>query len=133
MDFSHRTAWASVQIVGLLAGAALMWAAFLLAEARAAEPIISPSLFQNRIFAVSVVATFLVASGMFGAIMFLPLFVQGVVGESATNAGAVLTPLMLGFVVSSAVGGQIMSRTGRYKALALGGFGVATVGMVLLS
>jgi MFS family permease len=110
-----------------------MWAAFIIVEMRAAEPIIDPALFRNRTFAVSVAATFLAAGGMFGAIMFLPLFVQGALGESATNAGAVLTPMMLGFVVSSAIGGQIMSRTGRYKALLLLGFAVAVAGMFLLS
>jgi EmrB/QacA subfamily drug resistance transporter len=125
--------WASSQVVGLLALAALMWVAFVLAEARAAEPIISPGLFKNRVFAISVVATFLVAAGMYGVIMFLPLFAQGVLGESATNAGAVLTPLMLGFAVGSTAGGQLMSRTDRYRALALGGFAAGATGMVLLS
>jgi EmrB/QacA subfamily drug resistance transporter len=125
--------WASAQIIGLLAFAVVMWLAFVVLEGHAAEPIISPALFKNSIFTVSVIATFLVAGGMYGAIMFLPLFVQGVIGTSATDAGAVLTPLMLGFIISSSVGGQILSRTGRYKVLALIGFVVATVGMVMLS
>src|SRR5437763_17122846 len=70
---------------------------------------------------------------MFGAILYLPLFVQGVMGNSATNSGVVLTPMMLGFMFSSLVGGQILSRTGRYKILAMFGFIVAAVGMFLLS
>ena len=78
-------------------------------------------------------ATFLVSGGMFGATMYLPLFVQGVVGVSAAKSGAALTPLMLGFMVSSTIGGQILSRTGRYKYLALSGFVVATIGMIMLS
>jgi EmrB/QacA subfamily drug resistance transporter len=126
-------AWASVQITGLIAFALAMWVAFVVAESRSPEPIISLALFRNRVFAVSVVATFLASGGMFGAIMFVPLFMQGVVGESATNAGAVLTPMMLGFVVSSVVSGQIMSRSGRYKALAIAGFAGGTVGMFLLA
>ncbi|MBI4495278.1 MAG: MFS transporter [Chloroflexi bacterium] len=125
--------WGSVQIVGLLALAVAMLGLFFLVERHAAEPIMSPDLFKNSIFSVSVIATFLVSVGMFGAIMYLPLFVQGVIGDSATNSGAVLTPMMLGFMVSSAVGGQIMARTGRYKALAIGGFALAMVGMFLLS
>ena len=70
---------------------------------------------------------------MFGAILFLPLFVQAVLGNSATNSGYVLTPLMLGFIVSSILGGQLLSRTGRYKILAIIGFAVAAFGMFLLS
>jgi MFS family permease len=70
---------------------------------------------------------------MFGAILYLPLFVQGVLGNSATNSGLVLTPLMLGFMFSSIVGGQLLSRTGRYKILAMIGFIIAAIGMFLLS
>ncbi len=125
--------WGSAQIVGLFALAVVMLIAFLFIEQRAAEPVINPSLFRSRIFAVSVVATFLVSAGMFGAIMYLPLFMQAVVGDSAAGSGVVLTPMMLGFMASSMVGGQILSRTGRYKVLALGGFAVATLGMFLLS
>lgn len=125
--------WLSTQIVGLLVFAVAMLAIFFFIEMRAPEPIISPSLFRNGIFSVSVIATFLVSIGMFGAIMYLPLFVQGVIGQSATSSGAVLTPMMLGFVVSSIIGGQIMARTGRYKVLALSGFIVAAAGMFLLS
>ena len=126
-------AWSSPQVVGLLAWSTAAWLAFFFIESRAAEPVINPNLFKNRIFAVSVVATFLVAGGMYGATMYLPLFVQAVVGTSATGAGAVLTPMMVGFIVSSTVGGQVVARTGRYKAPALTGFFVATFGMVLLS
>ncbi len=125
--------WASAQTVGLLACALAIGAAFVIVEMRAAEPIINPMLFRTSTFTVSVVATFLGSAGMYGAIMYLPLFVQGVIGESATNAGAVLTPMMLGFVGGSAIGGQIISRTGRYRRLALAGFVVAATGMFLLS
>jgi MFS family permease len=111
----------------------LLLTAFILIEMRAAEPIITPALFKNSIFSISVLATFLLAAGMFGAITYLPLFVQGVIGNSATNSGEVLTPMMFGFMFSSIIGGQILSRTGRYKVLALVGFAVATVGMFLLS
>jgi EmrB/QacA subfamily drug resistance transporter len=126
-------AWGSVQIIGLLVLAVVLLTAFILIEMRAAEPIITPALFKNSIFSISVLATFLLAAGMFGAIMYLPLFVQGVIGDSATNSGEVLTPMMFGFMVSSIIGGQILSRTGRYKVLALVGFAVATAGMFLLS
>src|SRR6266516_2166369 len=126
-------AWNSWQIIGLFSFAAVMLLLFVLIELRAAEPIITPRLFNNSIFSVSVIATFLVSAGMFGAILYLPLFVQGVLGNSATNSGVVLTPLMIGFIFSSIVGGQLLSRTGRYKLLAMGGFAVAAIGMFLLS
>jgi EmrB/QacA subfamily drug resistance transporter len=126
-------AWTSPQIIGLLIAAVILLAVFMFVEMRVPEPIITPALFKNSIFSISVLATFLLAAGMFGAIMYLPLFVQGVIGNSATNSGEVLTPMMFGFMFSSIVGGQILSRTGRYKILALAGFAVATVGMFLLS
>jgi MFS family permease len=126
-------AWGSAQIIGLLIVAVLILTVFVVVETRVVEPVITPALFRNSIFTVSVVATFLLAAGMFGAILYLPLFVQGVLGNTATNSGVVLTPMMLGFIVSSTIGGQILSRTGRYKVLALAGFVVATAGMFLLS
>jgi EmrB/QacA subfamily drug resistance transporter len=126
-------AWGSWQIIGLFAFSLVMLSIFVLIEMRAAEPIISPRLFKNSIFLVSVLAMFLVSAGMFGAILYLPLFVQGVLGDSATNSGLVLTPMMIGFMISSIVGGQLLSRTGRYKILAICGFIVAAAGMFLLS
>ncbi|MGH2494745.1 MAG: MDR family MFS transporter [Ktedonobacteraceae bacterium] len=126
-------AWNSWQVVLMFAIAAIMLGTFILIELRAAEPIISPRLFKNSIFLVSTIAMFMVSAGMFGAILYLPLFVQAVTGNSATNSGVVLTPMMLGFMFSSIVGGQLLSRTGRYKILAIVGFIVASIGMFLLS
>src|SRR6266516_3545945 len=110
-----------------------MLVAFILIELRAAEPIISPRLFKNSIFLVSTIAMFMLSAGMFGSILYLPLFVQAVTGNTATNSGVVLTPMMLGFMFSSIVGGQILSRTGRYKILAIFGFTIAAIGMFMLS
>src|SRR5215471_342931 len=126
-------AWNSWQIIGLFSVAALMLLLFVLIELQAAEPIITPRLFKNSIFLISVIAMFLVSAGIFGVIIYLPLFVQGVLGQSATNSGVVLTPMMLAFIFSSIVGGQLLSRTGRYKILAICGFIIAAVGMFLLS
>lgn len=126
-------AWGSWQVIGSFIFSAVMLVIFVLVELRAAEPIISPQLFKNSIFTISTIAMFLVSAGMFGAILYLPLFVQGVLGNSATDSGVVLTPLMLGFMFSSIVGGQLLSRTGRYKILAIIGFIVAAIGMFMLS
>ena len=126
-------AWSSPQIIGLFAFTAVAFGLFYWVERRAAEPILPFDLFQNRIFALSMVSLFLVGLAMFGVIMFLPLFIQGVIGESATQSGAVLTPMMLSLVVASALGGQVLSRTGRYRYQAVLGFLLLAVGMLLLS
>src|SRR5712691_1507488 len=125
--------WTSGQIIGLFIAAAVMLTLFFWFETRTAEPIITPQLFKNSIFLISVFAMFLVSAGMFVAILYLPLFAQGVLGESATNSGVVLTPMMIAFIFSSIVGGQLLSRTGRYKVLAIFGFAVTAIGMFLLS
>ncbi len=124
-------AWKSAQIVGLFAFSLVMWLAFFIVETRVAEPMISPDLFKENIFTVSVIASFIISAGMFGAIMYLPLFVQGVIGTTATNSGAIMTPMMLGFMASSVIGGLLLSRTGRYKAISLAGFVIAIFGMYL--
>jgi EmrB/QacA subfamily drug resistance transporter len=125
--------WSSPPIIGLFGASALFLVLFVAAELRAPEPILDLRLFGNRIFTPTLLAAFLIAIGMFGTILYLPLFVQAVLGRTATNSGAVLTPMMLGFVFSSIVGGQILSRTGRYKILAIGTVAVAVIGMFLLS
>lgn len=129
----NQYAWNSWQIISLFVLAAVMLVAFFVVEMRVPEPIISPRLFKSSIFSVSVLTMFLLSAGMFGAILYLPYFVQDVMGQTATNSGVVLTPMMLGFMASSLVGGQLLSRTGRYKVIALVGFAVAAVGMFLLS
>jgi len=129
-------AWLSPQIIGLLAGALVMGAAFVLYEAwlerRDGQPIIAPSLFKHSIFAVSTLITFIFGMGLFGAIFFIPLYVQGVVGSSATNSGLVLTPLTLTLVVGSIVSGQLVSRLGKYKWLAITWMLISVGGTLLL-
>jgi EmrB/QacA subfamily drug resistance transporter len=126
-------AWASPQIIGLFALAAVMLVVFVLVEGRAPEPIIPLSLFGNRVVLVSVVAMTLMAIGMFGTILFIPLFIQGVIGTNATQSGTVLMPMMIVNIAAGIIGGQIISRTGRYKLVGLFGMSVMTVGMFLLS
>jgi MFS family permease len=74
-----------------------------------------------------------VAAGMFGAIVFIPLFVQGVIGSSATRSGVALIPFMLGWVVTSVISGHVISHTGRYRAFPIGGTAVVLVGFWLLT
>ena len=125
--------WGSPLILGLLGAAVAGLVAFAFIERRAADPILPLSLFQNRIFSVSIAALFFVGVGMFGAIVFIPLFAQLVLGLDATGSGTILTPLTLAFVVSSVFSGQVVSRTGRYKAIALLGLALATVALFVMS
>jgi EmrB/QacA subfamily drug resistance transporter len=126
-------AWNSLTIQLLFGGALAALIAFILVEEHAADPVLPMSLFRNRTFSISIAAVFLTAVGMFGSILFLPLFAQQVVGFSATHAGLILTPLMLGMVAMSTITGQIISRTGRYKFLSIGGVLIVVLGMFLFS
>lgn len=125
--------WASWQIAGLYSAAAVLLVAFVWIEMRAPEPVLPLKLWKSSIFTFSNIASVGVAMSMFGAIFFLPVFVQGVVGNSVTNSGAILVPMLVAMIVTSVAGGQIISRTGRYKALLLGGLAVMGVGYYLLS
>lgn len=126
-------AWASPQIFGLFAIAATLTVLFVLAEARAADPVLPLSLFRNRVFVVASVVTLVSGIAMFGTITFMPMYLQGVLGASATNSGIVTSPMMLGMVVASAIAGQVTSRTGRYRVLVLAGSAVLVGGMFMLS
>ena len=125
--------WLSWQVIGAWVVSAVAWVAFFWWELRASEPVINPRLFGNRIFTISSAASALQNAAMFGAIMFVPLFVQIVQGHSATNSGIILMPMMFAAIVASIVAGQLMARTGRYKWLVVGGFAAATLGAYLLS
>ncbi|HEX4724727.1 MAG TPA: MDR family MFS transporter [Pseudonocardiaceae bacterium] len=125
-------AWASWQIIGLFVVAAVFLAAFVYAETKVAEPILPPRLFANRNFTVAQILSFLVGAGMFGAVNFLPQYMQNVRGASATASGLLLLPLMFGMLVVMLATGQITSRTGRYREFPIIGTAVMVVGMLLL-
>jgi len=125
--------WTSIRVSSLLGFALIMLVAFLFCEQRAAEPFVPLSLFREPIIAVSSIAVFMLGLGMFGVIIYVPLFMQGVMGISATRSGSLLTPLLLGAVVGSMATGQLVSRTGRYRWLAIGGVTLATIGMGLMA
>ena len=130
-SLASTNGWSDTLVIGsLVAGAALI-VAVPFVEARAPEPILPLELFRSSIYSISVAVSFLLGIAMFGTIIFMPLFLQRVVGVKATNSGVLLTPLMLGMVVASIVGGQVLSRTGRYKYQLMTGFGLMAVGMYL--
>ena len=125
--------WGSWQIVGMGVVGVLGLAALVLVERRAAEPILPPSLFRNRVFVVCSAVGLVVGFALFGALTYLPLFQQVVRGLSPTASGLQLLPVMGGLLVTSIVSGQIITRTGRYKAFPIAGTAVAAIGMYLLS
>lgn len=126
-------AWGSPMIIALLGGGILMTGVFLFIETRAKEPIIPLSLFRDRIIWTSAIGSALVAVVMFGTTLFIPLFIQAVIGSSATKSGAILTPMMFAMIASSIIVGQGMSRLNRYKIFALVGVSLTGFSLVLLS
>jgi len=126
-------AWGSAQMVALaLAGIALL-VGFVLVERTAAEPILPLVLFRSRVFSVTSAIGFVVGFALFGAVTFLPLYLQIVKGHGPTEAGLLLTPMMAGVLVTSIASGQLISRLGRYKPFPVAGTALMTVAMLLLS
>ncbi|MEX1169372.1 MAG: MDR family MFS transporter [Chloroflexota bacterium] len=125
--------WTDAAVGGLILAAALLGAFFVAIEARAREPIIPLGMFRNRTYTASIVSTFLVSFGFFGAIIFLPRWFQFVNGSSATESGYQIFPLLIGLIGSSIVSGILVSRTGRYKAIILTGLVLMTVGIALMT
>ena len=126
--------WVSAPIIGMFIFSAAMATLFVIIESRAEEPIIPLWIFKNRIVAVSTIVTFLTGFGTFGAIIFIPLFFQGVLGTSATASGSFLTPMMLGVVAGSIVSGQVLSRTGgHYRLQGVVGLAIMALGCGLIS
>jgi len=124
--------WNSAPIYGLAALSAAAMAAFIIIELRAKDPIIPPSLFKSSIFTVSTIAVLVTGVCMFGMIYFIPTYMQGVVGISATYSGAVLLPLSLLMVLSSFASGVLLNRLG-YKSFALAGCLMTASGLYLIA
>jgi EmrB/QacA subfamily drug resistance transporter len=126
-------AWDSIEVIGLGVIGVAGLLAFLLVESRAQEPILPLRLFRNRVFAVTGAIGFIIGFALFGALTYLPLFQQVVRGDSPTKSGLQLIPVMAGVLIGSIGSGQVITRTGRYKAFPIVGTAIAAVGMVLLS
>ena len=124
--------WASWQIIGLAVVSMIALVAFVFAETRVPEPILPPRLFRNRNFTVAQILSFLVGAAMFGAVNFLPQYMQDVQGASATTSGLLLLPLMFGMLVVMLATGQLIMRNGRYKLYPIIGGAVMTAGMLVL-
>ncbi|WP_062649132.1 MDR family MFS transporter [Streptomyces maremycinicus] len=124
--------WASPQIVALAVVGVLLAVAFVAVERRAAEPVLPLKLFRVRTFTLSAVISFIVGFAMFGAMTYLPTFLQVVQGVSPTLSGVHMLPMVAGLLLASTASGQIVSRTGRWKVFPVLGTGVTTLGLLLL-
>jgi EmrB/QacA subfamily drug resistance transporter len=125
--------WASAPVIAAGIVSALAVAAFVAVESRAAEPVLPLRLFANRDFAVASVLGFIVGFSLFGAVAYVPVFLQVVTGASPTASGLQMVPMMAGMFTTSIAAGQFVSRTGRYRALPIAGLGIISAGMAAVT
>ncbi|MGN9786853.1 MFS transporter [Nonomuraea sp. ZG12] len=125
--------WRDPVIAGLAVAAVAMLAGWVIVARRAREPVLPLELFRTRAFTMSSIVGFVVGFGMFGALTYLPLYLQIVHGVSATLSGVYLLPMMAGMLTMSVISGQVISKTGKYRYFPIAGTAFATVGMFLLS
>ena len=126
-------AWKAPEMIALLVLGIVLLIAFIFVESRAAEPILPLELFRNRIFNVTSAVGFVVGFALFGAVTYLPLYLQIVKGHSPTASGLFLTPLMGGLLVTSIASGFLISRYGRYKTFPIVGTAVTAFALFLMS
>jgi EmrB/QacA subfamily drug resistance transporter len=125
--------WGSWQVAGTAAAGALLLVAFCLLEPRVKEPLLPFEVFRNRVVFVACAAGLVIGALLFAVTIYAPVFMQDVLGSTATNSGALLIPLTLGWVVASVISGQLVSRTGRYRVFPILGSTLVLLGFVLLT
>ncbi|ASS74057.1 MFS transporter [Tumebacillus algifaecis] len=126
----NKYAWDSVEILGLFGLAVVSLVSFVFVELRAKDPVIPMGLFKNSVFTSVNIIGFLMSLGMFGAMMFIPLFMQGVVGMSPSQTASVMTPMMLGSMVASIIGSRLLLKIGLRPQLIIG-MGIMLIGFIL--
>ena len=126
-------AWSSPVTLSLIGVSIISAAGFVVVEWHAREPLLPMSLFRNRNFVVASSVGFIVGLSLFGAVTFLPIYLQVAKGVSATASGLMLMPMMFGMLITSILSGRIISRWGRYKLFPVAGTAIMTLGLVMLS
>ncbi|MCH7793026.1 MAG: DHA2 family efflux MFS transporter permease subunit [Planctomycetes bacterium] len=129
----NRFDWVSPEVIGLLAWSVVALALLVYTELRTEEPLLPIHLLKNRVFTVSGIVALLTGFAMMGSLFYIPLFVQGVLGASATNSGLVTMPMMIAMALAAAIAGQLMSRVGKYRVIGVVGLIVMVIGMAILS
>jgi EmrB/QacA subfamily drug resistance transporter len=125
--------WSSGRVIGLFVAAVILGAIFLFVETKAEEPILPLRLFKGRTFALSNAATFVLGFAMFGSIIFIPLYLQDVRGESPTDSGLLMLPMMVGIIATSITSGRMISRLGRYKWFPVAGTALMAAGLLMFT
>ena len=129
----NQYAWNSPQIIGLLIASAVAALIFIPVENRAAEPIMPMYLFTNRNFLLTLGASLALGVAMFGAVEYIPTYLQMSLGVSATVAGLLMIPLMGALLVVSIITGRLVSARGKYKAYVVTGTALVALGLYLIS
>ena len=129
----NRFDWVSPQIIGLLAWSVAALTLLVYTELRTEEPLLPMQLLKNRVFTVSGIVALLTGFAMMGSLFYIPLFVQGVLGASATSSGLVTMPMMIAMALAAGIAGQVMSRVGKYRVIGVFGLIVMVIGMAILS
>ncbi len=125
--------WVSWQVIGSLVGAGVLYIAFIIAETRVADPILPLDLFKNQVFTASSLLSLTVGLMLFAVVIYLPIYLQGVLGVQATNSGLIITPLVVALAIAAALVGFLISKVGRYQVFAIIGSLVLALGVYLLS
>jgi MFS family permease len=125
--------WTSLQVISLLVAAGILYLAFLIAESFVREPLLPLELFRNRVFAADSLLALTAGMALVPLVIYLPLYLQGVLGQSATNSGEVITPLTVSVVAGSALAGVGIARLGRYQWSAISGAILLTIGVFLMT
>ena len=126
-------AWTSAEVLGTGGAAIVLLAVFVAIERRAKDPLLPLGLFRIRTVAISTGAAFVIGAVLFAVTIYVPVFAQGVLGDSATMSGMILIPLSLGWTTASVAAGQIIARTGRYRVFPIAGSSLLVVGSLLLT
>ncbi|MED4203628.1 MDR family MFS transporter [Neobacillus mesonae] len=127
-----KYAWTSWEILGLFGLTIIGLAAFIVTESKVKSPVLPLSLFKNDIVTMSNMAGFLLGAGMMGVMIYAPFFIQGVKGISPSGSGYIMMPMSIVMVLATAFAGQLMTKTGKYKGLAIAGLLTTTIGIFLL-
>jgi MFS family permease len=123
-------AWDAPGMLAAIVGGAALLALFPFVESRAAEPILPAELFRNQTFRTTSAIGFIIGFALFGSVTFVPLYLQVVKGHTATESGLLMTPMMLGLLVTGIASGLLISRYGRYRVFPIMGTAIATVGLL---
>ncbi|MDH7943395.1 MDR family MFS transporter [Pseudohongiella sp. SYSU M77423] len=129
----NRYAWDSAQLLGMFALSAVSLIAFIAVESRTPDAVMPLDLFKSRVFVFANLSSFILGMAFMGAVMFMPLYMQVVLGVDATGSGFAMLPLMGGLMFTSILSGRLVSKSGKYKAYMVGGVIILVAGVYLLT